>query len=492
MTGSATNEGALRELRRVGLEKQKAWDAVPSLKEVLEEAERARDAAATEDWLERAHEIMTGTAEDEKDWARDQNDDLFLVSRQAAARRRVPAPARPTGGGGSERQDTSSGRSEAELERSSVRWGGETATTDRLLAEASSVRVSEATPRTHQTMRSVDYDADGIQQPSPQDLVTMRKEVGNYSRSTIVSVVNRTDSALRLSKQDLRKGQWCTGHAPPRVIPARSEVRFASGSEKLGVGALAVPVGGTEGSVEYESAPEMEGSRAGVWTFRLVWSNPFIVTDPRGRYVEQAAIPPETTAIHAGRYTIISDGTDQDSNGEVSFVIASHDDERAARDIGVESGLHLKPGEVIHSGLLEKCNAKGIEWQRRLFMLTHMELLYVENKRSTKAKRKLPLARMVKVTSDEFQPNEFAVIMQEGGDQGSVRSYELRSATAAEATEWVLRISAALQLAESAISITVENTIGKRDVFQCQVRSTSSTCAICVPDLATWSLLAAH
>ena len=94
--------------------------------------------------------------------------------------------------------------------------------------------------------------------------------------------------------------------------------------------------------------------------------------------------------------------------------------------------------------------------------------------------------------SDEFQPNEFAVIMQEGGDQGSVRSYELRSATAAEATEWVLRISAALQLAESAISITVENTIGKRDVFQCQVRSASSTCAICVPDLATWSLLAAH
>ena len=102
MTGSATNEGALRELRRVGLEKQKAWDAVPSLKEVLEEAERARDAAATEDWLDRAHEIMTSAPEDEKDWARDQNDDLFLVSRQAAARRRVPAPARPAGGGGGE------------------------------------------------------------------------------------------------------------------------------------------------------------------------------------------------------------------------------------------------------------------------------------------------------------------------------------------------------------------------------------------------------
>ena len=429
-------------------------------------------------------------AEDEKDWARDQNDDLFLVSRQAAARRRVPAPARPAGGGGGERQDASSGQSEAELERSSVRWGGETATTDRLLAEASaspSVRVSEATPRTHQTMRSVDYDADGIQQPSPQDLATMRKAVGNYARSTIVSVVNRTDSALRLSKQDLRKGEWCTGRAPPRVIPARSEVRFASGSEKVGVGALAVPVGGTEGSVEYESAPEMEGSRSGVWTFSCVWSNPFIVTDPRGRYVEEAAIPPETTAMtHAGRYTIISDGTDQDSNGEVSFVIASHDDERAARDIGVESGLHLKPGEVIHSGLLEKCNAKGIEWQRRLFMLTHMELLYVENKRSTKAKRRLPLARMVKVKSDEFQPNEFAVIMQEGDDRGSVRSYELRSATAAEATEWVLRISAALQLAESAIVITVENTIGKRDVFQCQVRSATAAtavCAVCVPDL---------
>ena len=86
-----------------------------------------------------------------------------------------------------------------------------------------------------------------------------------------MSVVNRTDSALRLSKQDLRKGEWCTGRAPPRVIPARSEVRFASGSEKVGVGALAVPVGGTEGSVEYESAPEMEGSRSGVWTFSCVF-----------------------------------------------------------------------------------------------------------------------------------------------------------------------------------------------------------------------------
>ena len=122
-----------------------------------------------------------------------------------------------------------------------------------------------------------------------------------------------------------------------------------------------------------------------------------------------------------------------------------------------------------------------------MFMLTHMELLYVENKRSTKAKRRLPLARMVKVKSDEFQPNEFAVIMQEGDDRGSVRSYELRSATAAEATEWVLRISAALQLAESAIVITVENTIGKRDVFQCQVRSATAAtgtavCAVCVPD----------
>jgi hypothetical protein len=72
-----------------------------------------------------------------------------------------------------------------------------------------------------------------------------RSAAGDCARSSIITVVNRTDTPLRLSKQTLTKGSWCSGHTAPEDIEPRSEVCFSACSESV----FGIPRGGTEGSV---------------------------------------------------------------------------------------------------------------------------------------------------------------------------------------------------------------------------------------------------
>lgn len=95
---TAASKALLRELSRSAAEKQRAWDAVPSVDEVADEAARAQASAGTEEWLQKAHELLREGLEGEKEWTRDPNDDLFLVGKQAAAARKpqTHAPHTPS------------------------------------------------------------------------------------------------------------------------------------------------------------------------------------------------------------------------------------------------------------------------------------------------------------------------------------------------------------------------------------------------------------
>eukprot|EP01043_Picozoa_sp_COSAG02_P027298 COSAG02_NODE_1603_length_11734_cov_5.828105_6_plen_335_part_00 len=296
----------------------------------------------------------------------------------------------------------------------------------------------------------------------------IRRAAGEYARSSIITVTNRTDTSLRLTGQFLVKGSWCTGFTPPEIIHPRSEAVFAGSSEStLGI----IPTGGTMGSVVYETMSDDQNTRSSVWTFELSWSNPLFIRDARGRYVEYKITQPEHR-WSLEEYSVLADGVDQDENNEVGFIIARNGDEKAKGDIGVESGLNLAPGEVTHAGLLEKCNASGLAWERRLFMLTDTKLLYTENKRSRTAKRVLQLVNISNVQADDFQPHEFSVVMRKdatasnAGDAG--REFRLRAVDHKEAAEWMRRINTAVQQARSAIHVNVSNALNKYERITCQ------------------------
>lgn len=297
-------------------------------------------------------------------------------------------------------------------------------------------------------------------------MADMRRAVGEYARSSIITVTNRTDVALRLTGQSLTKGSWCAGFTPPESIPPRSEAVFAGCSESF----FGVPRSGTEGSVIYETVLEEPSNQSCVWSFEFIWSNKLIV-DSRGRFVKHNVTRP-TRQWSLAEYFVVSDGVDQDDNNEVRYIVAAEGDKNAAGDIGVECGLNLSPGEVTHWGLLEKSNAAGIAWERRLFMLTETKLLYVENKRSRKAKRELQLLNISTVERDDFQPHEFNVIMHKdvsatnAGDAG--RTFQLRAIDANEAEEWIHQIKTALHRARSAIHVHVSNALNKYETVKCQ------------------------
>jgi membrane protein implicated in regulation of membrane protease activity len=98
---AAASKALLRELSHSAAEQQRAWDAVPSVEEIADQAVRAQASAGTEEWLQKAHELLREGLEGEKEWKRDPNDDLFLIAKQAAAARklqshtaRTPSPPR--------------------------------------------------------------------------------------------------------------------------------------------------------------------------------------------------------------------------------------------------------------------------------------------------------------------------------------------------------------------------------------------------------------
>lgn len=298
-------------------------------------------------------------------------------------------------------------------------------------------------------------------------MAMIRRVAGEHARSSIITVTNRTDGPLTLRGQSLSKGTWCAGFPAPDTIHPRSEVVFAACSERM----LGIPRGGTEGSVVYETVPVDQSDRSSVWSFKLIWSNPLMLTDSRGRYVDHHTTPPEHQWTLA-EYFVASDGVDQDENNEVSFIIAAQGDDNAVGDIGVECGLNLAPGEVIHAGLVEKCNAAGIAWERRLFMLTDATLLYVENKRSRTAKRRLQLLNISMVAADELQPQEFKVVMRKDAAGSNAddagRAFRLRAADGHTAESWVRQISKAVRRARSAIRVHISNALDKVETVACQ------------------------
>ncbi len=89
----AASNALRREIARSAAEQQRAWDAVPSVDEVADEATRAQASSGTEEWLQKAHELLREGLEGEKEWTRDPNDDLFLIGKQAAAARKPQSHA---------------------------------------------------------------------------------------------------------------------------------------------------------------------------------------------------------------------------------------------------------------------------------------------------------------------------------------------------------------------------------------------------------------
>lgn len=127
--GSAASKALLREVSRSAAERQRAWDSVPSVEEVADEAARAKASAGTEQWLQKAHELLREGLEGEKKWKHDPNDDLFLIGKQAAAARRPQ----------------SQGAQEPMEDLPSTRRHGD----DASHAETDSAKESDARPRTH-------------------------------------------------------------------------------------------------------------------------------------------------------------------------------------------------------------------------------------------------------------------------------------------------------------------------------------------------------
>ena len=478
-------DALLVELQRTAAAKQRAWDAVPSVEEVVDEAARAQAFAGTEEWLQKAHELLREGHEGDKEWKRDPNEDLFLIGKQAAAGRkapvgspRTPPPLMPEE---SDEAFVRRGNSQASLQSfatatdsSRVTFGLPptlAAASKREMLTGGGMRPvpssrSLGSSRALGTLRDATADGEGIRRASHVEVTDMRKSVGDYARSSIITIVNRTDTALRLTQQSLTKGEWCGKATPPEVIQPRSEALFAACNETMFI--TGIPTGGTEGSVAYETAHNVTGDRSDVWTFELSWSNPLVITDPRGRYVEHTTTPPDRQFSLAEYYCFDDSAVDQDPNNELRFTVAARDDDNAEAtgDVGVESGLRLDRGEVIHAGLLEKCNAKGVMWERRLFMLTETRILYVENKRSTQPKRAMQLTQVATVEADEYQPQEFSVKMQgntadQGGGGDAGRVFQLRAASGEEAEAWVETISVAVKLARSAIRLQVSNALGK-------------------------------
>ena len=108
-------------------------------------------------------------------------------------------------------------------------------------------------------------------------------------------------------------------------------------------------------------------------------------------------------------------------------------------DIGVSCGLRLPKGAVQHHGWLEKQNPSQVGlgglggrlgFQRRLFMLTETELIYVENKRDVNARRIALREVALVVKDDKKEPLQFTITLDQSLAVSQRPPYVLRARSA--------------------------------------------------------------
>lgn len=102
---------------------------------------------------------------------------------------------------------------------------------------------SRAGSRASQQIRVVADDA----------AIQMRKELGEYFRSTMVHLTNATDVPLHLTERKCSQGIWYRKGQPPTTIEPHSEVIFATTSKLRWAGS-------TDAELSYDTRNEGNGA----------------------------------------------------------------------------------------------------------------------------------------------------------------------------------------------------------------------------------------
>ena len=196
------------------------------------------------------------------------------------------------------------------------------------------------------------------------DMNVLRKEAGQFFRSTLVHVRNGTDSAINLRGKTADSGLFeeTVGEydlAVPREIPAGGEGVFLARGRALG---------GVSGEVEYMS-------RNTFWSFKLRWFNYVMVGDD-GRHCETDLVCNKPEEEGDDPYRIYKDDDDQTVNNEVYFSI------KKASAV-VNGAANLAPhgqmgvtGSAICAGWLQVKPDSDWVWAKRWVSLTANKLVY--------------------------------------------------------------------------------------------------------------------
>ena len=194
------------------------------------------------------------------------------------------------------------------------------------------------------------------------DMNMLRKEAGQFFRSTLVHVRNGTDSTINLRGKTAESGVYeeSVGEydlAVPREIPAGGEGVFLARGRALG---------GVSGEVEYMS-------RNTHWSFKLRWFNYVMVGDD-GRHCETDIVCNKPEVEDKEPYRIYKDDDDQTVNNEVYFSIKETSHETAAAALHGQAGGGS--GSAISAGWLQVKPDSDWVWAKRWVSLTAKKLVY--------------------------------------------------------------------------------------------------------------------
>ena len=405
--GGAVDTGLDEEqnMSRAGGNESRARRHCPEAPSVARTSAVTAKAAKTEQLLEKAWRMFQENEQREKDtkqedWERDDWMSDILTEVQLLGRARHAAhehfdkveAALSRGETGSDGEYTD-GDFDAELDADELDE----------LDDADSLALSKPPSETGSRVSRASVASTVTSVMEEIDATALRKNLGQYFRSTMVHITNATDVKLHLKTRKIVSGSWYEGCAPPTTIQPHTEVIFASTSRSKWVG-------GTEAEVAYDTRGEGVGLPS---EFRLRWVNGIVAGD-KGRYceaevtktTEKSRGPDSIMAAAAGNaaqgqsdtYFVAKDDDDQEENSEVYFTVTS---QKAADDhasqfgegsyIQPRTGSSVSAHETVKAGALEKRRPDGLGffWQRRWFVLTKSRLRYYKRSADTRAHAQL-------------------------------------------------------------------------------------------------------
>ena len=329
---------------------------------------------------------------------------------------------------------------------------------------ASAARTARAPPGRRKLLR------DGTVLTVADDVFgALNQLVGAFARSTVVRIINKTDTLLKLIKAHNESGQFVTpadvekfakrnrtseevvnglklASKPPEFIEAWTSVIFGCKTKgMLGIG----PSADVAGTVKY-------CTRGKDCEFKLCWNNPSWAGDD-GRSAKGSEAKPVATEVPAAArlYGMRVDDDDQDENGSFHFTIF----EQAA-----VSGVGPEAPAVLHEGFMDKNKPTGIgslvgadrnmQWDTRYFILRTtaagaVELAWFVSDADTRLhaqKNKIDLADVQNVVYPipDKADNEFTIVVGQSKTKTAIGTrrppYVLRAQTANEAVQWVSKL----------------------------------------------------